>query len=1337
MVPLSTLVGSERFSSCTASFTARPWRRVTQLPTTIGPYRILAPLGQGGMGVVYRAEPVHGGEPVALKTVRLPHHSELAGIRREIHALSRIRHPGVVRILAEGLQDGLPWYAMELLEGVTLQQRCQALLQQPPLGEANDAAHGERGAAAGSSSSESGWWTYSIAGAEPKRAGRAETGRPPSSLPVPAERRAPQASRRSVGPALGEILTLARRLCDPLAFLHGEGIVHRDLKPANVLIRADGQPVIVDFGLVTRLGSREALEAAAGSAVGTMAYMAPEQIEGELADARSDLYALGCLLYEMLTGQPPFPDSSPLRMAQRHLEEAPRPPSELADGVPPQLDALVLRLLAKDPRQRPGYARDVAAALARLGAQDGPSAEELRPRVYLYRPGFLGREELTQRLAPHLERLRAGSGALVLLGGESGVGKTRLAAEMSRAARRQGLLVLSSECQPSIGGGPREGTAGEPLSGLRQALQAIADRCRERGEAETERLLGPRGKVLSRYEPAMAKLPGLERHPEPVELPAEAALVRLYDCLARTFAALAEERPVLLVLDDLQWADELSLGLLQHLLRAGLLDRMPVLVLGTYRSDEVGPELRRLLEAREVEPLCMERLGLEAIGGMVRDMLALTSPPPLFVRFLHRHSEGNPFFLAEYLRSAVQQGLLWRNEEGFWEVAEPEGMAGRGSKAPEAVYEALPLPDSIRSLVRQRLDRLEDKARLVAEMAAVLGREMDSTVLARSLALEERDELHALHELVRQQVLEEAPGGRLRFVHDKLREAAYEQIEEARRPELHRRAAGILEALGPAEGGEQLAVLGGHWEQGGVLEKARGCYLAAARTAASRYALAEAERLYRATLRLVEEPGSESIAARDELATRILRLQGRNAEALEQHRRALEEARGLGDREAEARGLLGLSWIQTILRDFAEAEDSCRQALELYRQGGDRRNEGRSLSQLAQLRYWQGRLPEAMQLCKQALLVHHEAADRHGEGLTLTTLASVDHSLSRLDEARAACEQALALHREAGDRFSEANILSILASRHQEQGRFPEAQALLEESLAIDREIGARAREGVTLANLANAYGSQGQLHKAIALHEEALVIHRELGDRMFEALTLGNLANLWNEKGQGRKAEELCRRALALGSAAARDRYEGYYWTILANALLLQGRLVEAQAAAEQALAIQREAGSRFLEAYSLNVLADLRLRQGQPAEARELYEQALPMARAIESRDVEVEAMRGLASIQRKTGADPAAAEPLLQKAESVVRGLHSPLQLISHLCERGHLELCLGRSARESLVNAQRLVAAVQPGPESVYFQAAARLQRAVEAFEAGQPLVRGECTEDQPGAPLPEP
>jgi tetratricopeptide (TPR) repeat protein len=1230
-------------------------------PSKIGPYEILGLLGSGGMGVVYRARNLKSGEPAALKTVRVPHESLLQGIRREIHALARMEHPGIVRILDEGLHEGLPWYAMELLEGTTL-RRHWSRVSPGPGAERAGAEPVAPVSAATAQTGTSRWWTEAtgLTGStiEPLTARTAATGfdsQPRRAAetrgvggPLRVARQGSEGRRPAA--AAGELrraLSLVRQLCSPLAYLHGEGMVHRDLKPDNVLLRLDGVPVLVDFGLTSRFSaelSRETLELG-DSVAGTAAYIAPEQVRGELVDARADLYALGCILYELVTGRPPFLGKSGDVMA-RHLEAEPIRPSELVDGVVPDLDALILRLLAKRPQARFGYAADVASALAALGAEDSLSAAGPKPRSYLYRPRFAGRADALSQLEQSLAALEHGQGGLVLLGGESGVGKTRLAMELGRRAQRSGVTVLPGECLPPSAAADGSGArAGAPLQALRQPLQALADRCRVLGLEETERLLGSRGKLLALYEPGLVGLPGQDAYPEPVELPAEAARLRLFSYLAESLEALAQSSLVLLLLDDLQWADELTLGFVDFLVRTERLRSARLLVLGTFRTEERTEELGRLERAAGTVALRLSRLGEQAVGAMVSDMLALTAPPELFVRFLTRHSEGNPFFVGEYLRTVVAERLLWRDEDGFWHVAV------EGDEPGEQRYDDLPLPRSLRELVGRRLEGLSPQAREMVEFAAVLGRELDEALLGE-LAAEAvpGDQLEPVRELLTRQVLEALEGGRLRFAHDKLREVAYQRLEPERRRALHRSAAEALESRAAERPEELFSALGQHWEQAGEAARARPYYLGAARAAAAHHVLDDAERLYQAYLRLLETPDAESIAARNELGRKVLVVQGRSLEAVfSNFRQALEEARRIGDHRGEAMSLLNI--------------------IELISE--------------------QGRLDEAWALSEESLGISTTLDDAELVVRALNGKAEIQLSRGQLDEAESLLYQSLSVARMSELQLMQDVVLGKLARVGYLRGNMAEAQRLLETAIQRLERTGDLHGVAAHAANLAAVLQMQGQFGASRKPLEQALAISRQVGDRPAEAIALANLGEVYAHYGQ----------------------------------------FEQAQRCYEQAILIQRLAGKRKNESINLVNLASMHLAQGQPQQARRLLEQGLAIAEQIETPWYKAQVLREMGVLERRTG-DVLDAATHVRQAELLHSAVGDGLSVGQCICEHGHVLLAQEQPARDALERARGIASKVRAAADSPLERDIAKLRRAVEGFEAGHPLHRGECVEDLP-------
>jgi serine/threonine protein kinase len=689
-------------------------------PETIGPYRIVETLATGGMGVVYRARHDETGHVVALKTAAGFNRGSLGSIRREILALLRLSHPGVVRIVGEGVHDGVPWHAMELLDGRPLRSQLEAVWA--PFRRADQFATTRAGANA---------W--------------AET--TPEVLRAIAERRVlvtpPLVVRPPAGGGeLGRSLTIVRRLCQTLAFLHGEGIVHGDVKPENVVLRADDTPVLVDFGIMRRMAGaagREALEVD-NQGAGTLAYMAPEQLRTTEIDARADLYAIGCVLYEAACGRPPFLDDEHGSVVEQLTRRPPRPPSEIVDRIDSRLEDLILRLLAKLPHERPGYADDVGLELEALGGTPSAEFSVPPPRPYLYRPSFSGRRELVTLLDEELAAAFKGNGRSVLVTGPSGAGKTRLCLELARRARGEGMRVVSGECTPLSGG---DRGAGLPLQAFRPLLQEIADRCRADGERMTERLLRADGRILEEVEPAFARVPGHARFAAPPRLP----------------------------------ADDLTLGVLRELVHRPR--SMHAVVLVTCRSESDDAALASLRGAAGVLALGVEPLSAADVEHIVAGMTAREDPPASLVGHLTREAGGNPFFVAEYLKAAVAEGLLVR-EGGRWQFRVSDGTP------------PLVAPGSVQALVARRLDGLDDEARGLVQVGAVLGRAWSADTLAAVSERQPADVESSLNELITRQILVEAEDGQLRFVHDKIRETAYDGIDAPTRRHWHARAAEVI-----------------------------------------------------------------------------------------------------------------------------------------------------------------------------------------------------------------------------------------------------------------------------------------------------------------------------------------------------------------------------------------------------------------------------------------------------------------------------------------------------------------------------------------------------------------
>src|SRR5829696_2284995 len=442
-----------------------------------------------------------------------------------------------------------------------------------------------------------------------------------------------------------------------LEHAHSRGIVHRDLKPANVWIDDDGHARLGDFGLAT---TEARSRVSGGTLVGTVAYLPPEQAVGEAASPQSDLYSLGALLYEMLTGQPPFPGDDAVSIISQHLHSPPVPPSRHNPDVPEALDRVVLALLGKRREDRPSNAAEVreqlAAALAKPPAREGAEAEE-NPLDKLAGGVFVGRERELERMRDAVDATMAGRGRLLLLVGEPGIGKTRAAEELVTYARVQGARVHWGRCREDEGA-----PAYWPW------VQALRSYVRESDPVAVAWQMGAGAPEMAQLVPEIAERQA--EAPQSADFESEEARFRLFDSVTTFLCSAGSDRPLVLVLDDLHWADEPSLLLLKFAARE--VGSSGLLIVGTYRDVELGrhhPLARVLGELAGLE--AAERISLRGLDvDDVERYIGMTGGGPVpagLARAVHAQTEGNPFFVGEVVRLLASEGKLSEADAQAWE----------------------------------------------------------------------------------------------------------------------------------------------------------------------------------------------------------------------------------------------------------------------------------------------------------------------------------------------------------------------------------------------------------------------------------------------------------------------------------------------------------------------------------------------------------------------------------------------------------------------------------------------------------------------------------------------
>lgn len=608
---------------------------------------------------------------------------------------------------------------------------------------------------------------------------------------------------------LPRVVEIACQLCAALDHAHTNRIVHRDLKPDNVLLSASGQSGIVklaDLGLaLPGYGARISRE---GLIMGTDSYMAPEQALGQPVDGRTDLYALGVLLYELTTGRLPFTGHDPLTIISQHVHAPVVPPRVLRPELPRALEAVILRLLEKNPAARFATAAEAEAALrqslaATEAAADADSGATVAILDALARGRLVGRVAELAEARQLWRRAREGHGHAVLLSGEPGAGKTRLAREITIQAAVDGGVVLTGGCY--------EYEAATPYLPFVEAFRRWVRE--QKDDSALRAFLGESAAQIAKLAPEIETRLG--PFPERPELPPHEERLFFFDAVAQVFAHLAREKGLLFYADDLHWADRSTLWLLGHLLRQLREER--VLIVGCYRETELDrahPLARALVDwnrGRLATRIALRRFDSAETSAQMSALLGENVSAD-FGEAVHRETEGNPFFVEEVLKALVEQGSV-RREGGRWRRCE--------------VGELL-IPQSVKEAIGNRLDRVSRASNEVLRAAAVLGKTFTfEGLMATTGDRQEDTTLDALDEAVAAQLITADGGDSFTFTHDKIREVLYEELNPIRRRRLHRVAAEILERRrrdsGPSQHpAEKLAyhyIQAGDYEHGLVYAK--------------------------------------------------------------------------------------------------------------------------------------------------------------------------------------------------------------------------------------------------------------------------------------------------------------------------------------------------------------------------------------------------------------------------------------------------------------------------------------------------------------------------------------
>jgi len=800
---------------------------------------------------------------------------------------------------------------------------------------------------------------------------------------------------------------------------------------------------------------------------------------------------------------------------------------------------------------------------------------------------FVGRESELRTINDRWARAARGQGRLLLIGGEAGVGKTRLMEEFGRLADEQGGRVLWGSAH-AVEAAPYQAVT----QALRSALPMLA-------VLEIEPLwlaavadLIP--EIRTRRFSAATPLPTLP----PLD-PARAR-ARLFTGITRCLEGLAQPRPLVLALDDLHWSGAGTADLLEFLGR--LLPRQRILILSAYREEETfsGHPLRRL--RRRLQPdklvthLSLGRMELETVETLVAEISGLGEGATSLAGQLYAASEGNPFFLLELIRDRMEAGGI-RVEGGRWKVQTQVSPI---------------VPTTVRDTIASRVDRLDGASKAVAEVAAVIGPAFDIDLLREVSGWEESKVLDALDVLMDYHLVREAiSGGRFdyAFTHHLIQTTLYENIPALRRQRRHRRVAHVIASLHPGRLDALASELALHFDRGGEPEQAAAAYLRAARRALQAVADEEALAALGRGLELASDPHLrfDLLALREDI----------------HHRR--------GDRAAQETDLTELAALARGLREDDCACDVLRRQIRLRRILGDREAEGELVAALKERAAAAGQIAwqaQALQseathhlllghydssdaLLKEALSLYHSLSDVRGEVTCLCLLAEIAVHQAHFDHVSNLLQKADTLVEAQGDQVLVIKTLKATARAAFMHRDFDASRALAEQMLALCRAVGDREGEADAHARLGTTLARQFRVSEALAHYDEAAALYAELDKRQGQAAVLLNRGMLANTLGRYAEAINGFQQAEALFTAM-RDRRGMASCAINLSAVAIfqeDNRLAEKYARTARSLA--REIQTPLFEAAALGNLGEAELRLGKLDQAIAHLHEALALRR------------------------------------------------------------------------------------------------------------------------------
>ncbi|MBN1897781.1 MAG: diguanylate cyclase [Spirochaetes bacterium] len=960
-----------------------------------------------------------------------------------------------------------------------------------------------------------------------------------------------------------ESVRIIKQITEALDYVHSRNILHRDLKPGNVIIDQAKKIKILDFGLAHVMELRQIKEMA--EIIGTFGYMSPEAtgIINKPVDERSDLYSLGIIFYRLLTGEMPFVGKEISQILHKQVAAIPVRPGKVNVNIPKALEDMIMKLLDKEPEIRYQSAIGFLHDIARFekGEKTFVIGEMDQKKKLTYRSRLVGRAKEFNDLKELYDKAKAHSGSLCFIAGEAGIGKSRLVEELRGYVYEQGGMFFMGRCfnqENKMPFHPFKDITDDYIRRIKREGQELK---KQEGK-RLKKIFGDLTGIILKFNSNMSEILGQVSEITPLDDPEKENKRYLMEYVKFLTSLSGRKQNVVLFIDDIQWADEGSLSLIEELLRKSRTNNL--FLLATYRDDEIGRDhsIHRIKKESKAMHYPLEEIKLSHFNfGRMRRLAAEVlgereSKADKIARYLIDKTKGNPFFAITILRELVERkALIW--EEGSW-------------KENWSKINKLPVSSNIVDMLLLRIKDLPEKEAKLLSISSVIGREFQIDMI-QDLMKESRDILvHLIDSTIEKQLLEKSSRkGALMFVHDRVRDAFYARMTKKERVKYHLMIGTALEERNKQNIEEVIFDLAHHFIEGGDKHRSLQYGIRAADRAKENYANEEAIRYYNIVLNILEKEKTKDkrwMQAKEGLIEVYLSA-GKSNEVINLCKEILPLKRNPFEK---AKLYIHMGQAHLNMGSWVESEEVIARGLSLLGEKVPRRKSEVMMALVREAavhffhsflnRYylkkqvkhkdpqditiivthhsldWMYILTDISKFIHSVLRGLHIAQSRLGRSKELAAsigaYASLLMSIPMFKGAEKYHFKALEIRRELGDERELAQSLQFIGYYYQFKGEYAKSRDYLGQAAEKYRLVEDIWNLGMTLQGIGIDYLYSGDFREAVGHLLEYLKISEEIKDDFGITSCLGYLIEVYLEQGEIDTAEKALRRGYSIVQA-------------------------------------------------------------------------------------------------------------------------------------------------------------------------------------------------------------